>query len=262
MFVLLVLGLVASGPSESISPSPGLPTGAAGLLAGLPSGDLSTRLDRASAALLGRGYLLGPLGEGDSAWGDPEPRFRLDSFDCVTYVETSLALALSPEPSRLLSTLDSIRYRDGRVRWAERNHFFEADWLPRNSRLLRPVPFPEDTLLRRRVSRRSFYAKRGVEVADTVVDLPVLWRDRAIERFARASDSARIRGVALVGKVEGYPVLHTGFLVERPGRPALLRHASQAGTVREQPFAAYLREKTKFVGVLVWEPIGPPGAPH
>jgi hypothetical protein len=60
-------------------------------------------------------------------------------------------------------------------------------------------------------------------------------------------------GVAFVGKVDGYPVLHTGFLVERAGAPALLRHASQAGSVREQPFAEYLAGKPKFVGVLVWE---------
>ena len=75
----------------------------------------------------------------------------------------------------------------------------------------------------------------------------------AIERWSRPADTTRMRGVGLVGKVLGYPILHTGFLVERKGQPALFRHASQAGTVREQPFADYLREKTKFVGVMVWD---------
>lgn len=227
------------------------------LLAQLPSGDLAVRTEAASRALLGRGYLLGPLGEGDSVpggiRGESKPRFRLDSFDCVTYLETSLALARARDTSDLLSRMDSIRYLDGKVDWRWRNHFFEGDWLPRNAARVSLVRFGEDTSVVRRLARKAFYAKKGFDVADTSVVLRLLWRDRAIARFSRPSDSIRLRGVALVGKVEGFPVLHTGFLVERPGVPASLRHASQAGTVREQPFADYLREKPKFVGVVVWE---------
>jgi len=202
---------------------------------------------------VGRGYLLGPLGEGDSSRGDPKPRFRLDSFDCVTYLETSLALARARDTSDLLSRMDSIRYLDGRAQWRWRNHFFEGDWLPRNGSRVRLLRFPEDTTVTRRLARKGFYAKKGFEVPDTSVELHLLWRDRAIARFSSSSDSARLLGVAFVGKVDGYPVLHTGFLVERAGAPALLRHASQAGSVREQPFAQYLTGKPKFVGVVVWE---------
>ncbi|HQF54356.1 MAG TPA: DUF1460 domain-containing protein, partial [Fibrobacteria bacterium] len=57
---------------------------AARIMANLPAGDPATRLEAASRALLGRPYLLGTLGEGDSAKGDPKPRLRLDAFDCVT----------------------------------------------------------------------------------------------------------------------------------------------------------------------------------
>ncbi|HXP90166.1 MAG TPA: N-acetylmuramoyl-L-alanine amidase-like domain-containing protein [Fibrobacteria bacterium] len=226
---------------------------AAPILASLPAGNLAIRTDSASRLLLGRGYLLGPLGEGDSARGEPKPRFRLDSFDCVTYLETSMALARARDTSDLLSRMDSIRYRDGRAEWRWRNHFFEGDWLPRNGSRVRPMRFPDDTTVIRRLARKGFYAKKGFEVPDTSVHLNLLWRDRAIARFSKPCDSTRFLGVAFVGKVDGYPVLHTGFLVERAGVPALLRHASQAGSVREQPFAEYLTGKTKFVGVVVWE---------
>ncbi len=219
----------------------------------LPNSPPSLRLEAASRTLLGRPYLLGPLGEGDSLRGETKPRFRMDAFDCVTYLETSLALAVSRDSTAIEATMDSIRYQGGRPEWKDRNHFFEAEWLPRNHRWVRPVAFPDDTIARRRVARAGFYAKKGIPVADTVVDLRMVPRERALSRWSKASDSTRIRGVGLVGKVEGFPVLHTGCLVERAGEPAFLRHASQAGTVREQPFADYLREKPKFVGVVVWD---------
>lgn len=227
---------------------------AARILEALPPGNAALRTEAASRALLGRPYLRGgPLGEGDSSLGDTQPRFRLDGFDCVTFLETSLALARARDTSDLLSRMDSIRYLDGRIGWRFRNHFFEGDWLPRNSARLALVRFPEDTLVRRRLDRHGFYGKRGFSVADTNVDLHLLWRDRAIARYARPSDTTRMRGVALVGKVDGYPVLHTGFLVERQGAPAQLRHASQDATTREQPFSEYLAGKTRFVGVLIWD---------
>lgn len=246
---LSVLGCAGAHPPVPPAPS----VQASRLLAQLPTGNLAVRTEAASRALLGRGYLLGPLGEGDSTRGESKPRFRLDSFDCVTYLETSLALARAGDTSDLLSRMDSIRYLDGKVDWRWRNHFFEGDWLPHNASRLTLVRFPEDTTVTRRLARKGFFAKRGFDVPDTSVDLHLLWRDRAIVRFSKLSDSTRLRGVALVGKVDGYPVLHTGFLVERPGTRALLRHASQAGDVREQPFADYLEEKTKFVGVVVWK---------
>lgn len=226
---------------------------AAAIVRSLPPGGLPLRTEAASRALLGRGYRLGPLGEGDTARGEAKPRLRLDSFDCVTYLETSLALAAARDSSDLLPQLDSVRYLDGHALWRWRNHFFEGDWLPRNSRWVQPVRFPDDTTVVRRLARARFYAAKGFDVPDTSVALHLLWRDRAIARFARASDSSRFRGVALVGKVDGFPVLHTGFLLERPGKPAVLRHASQAGTVREQSLFEYLREKQKFVGILVWD---------
>lgn len=219
----------------------------------LPAADRSTRLDAASRALMGRPYLLGPLGEGDSLHGEAKPRLRMDAFDCVTYIETALALAVSPDSSSILPTMDTIRYRGGNAVWKDRNHFFEGDWLPRNHRFARLDTFPGDTVEDRLLSRQGFYAKRGVAVDDTTIALRMTPREKAIERWSRPSDSTRIRGVGFVGKVKGYPVLHTGFLVERRGEPAILRHASQAGSVREQPFAAYLREKPRFAGVMVWD---------
>ena len=250
--LVVLLGVYACSGADPAAPSSSN-TEAWRLLAALPAGNLSVRTEAASRELLGRGYLLGPLGEGDTARGEGKPRLRLDSFDCVTFLETSLALARAKDTSDLLARMDSIRYLDGRVEWRWRNHFFEGDWLPRNQGRVVPDRFGDDTTVVRRLARGGFFAKKGYVVPDTVVDLHLLWRDRAIARFSVPSDTARLRIVGFVGKVDGFPVLHTGFLVERPGAPALLRHASQAGSVREQPFSQYLAGKPKFVGVIVWE---------
>ena len=226
---------------------------AARIMANLPAGDPATRLEAASRALIGRPYVLGTLGEGDSTKGEAKPRLRMDVFDCVTYLETSLAMAVSNDTSALLPHMDSIRYLGGTVRWGSRNHFFEGEWLPRNRRWAKPVEFPGDTTEMRVLARHGFYAKHGETVSDTTIPLRMVPRAKAIERWSKPSDTTRIRGMGLIGRVEGYPMLHTAFLVERKGEPALIRHASQAGTVREQPFSDYLREKRKFGGVVVWE---------
>lgn len=226
---------------------------AARIMASLPAGDPAARLEAASRALIGRPYVLGTLGEGDSTKGDAKPRLRLDAFDCVTFIETSLAMAVSEDTSSLLAHMDSIRYLGGTVQWRLRNHFFEGEWLPRNRRWARPVVFPGDTTETRTLARQGFYAKRGATVPDTTIPIRMIPSAKAIERWSKASDTTRIRGLALVGKVEGFPVLHTGFLVERKGEPARIRHASQRGAVREEPLFLYLQDKKKFVGLLVWE---------
>jgi len=219
-----------------------------------PQVRFANRLDSISRTFLGAAYKLGPLGEGDSSLGDPSPRFRLDSFDCVTYIETVEALARASTPDSVLPVLDRIRYDHGQVAWAHRNHFTEADWLPANAAAghVRLDTLDGDSLDARLLARGAFYAKHGVLRPDTTVDLPLLPRERALKTFAQPSSVFRVRGIGLVGKVPGYAILHTGFLIERPGRIPLLRHASQAGTVREQPLVEYLASKPKFMGVVVW----------
>ena len=217
-------------------------------------GSFHARLDSVSSSFLGRGYMGGPLGEGDSALGDPAPRIRLDSFDCVTYIETSEAFARASSTDSVLPVLDLIRYDRGQVAWAHRNHYTEADWLPANALAGRVKldASSSDSTDRRILARAAFYGKRGVQRPDTTVDLPLVTRAKAMELFSKPSTVARIRGVGFVGRVRGLGILHTGFLVERPGKLPILRHASQAGTVREQPLAEYLAGKPKFVGIVLW----------
>jgi hypothetical protein len=94
--------------------------------------NLALRIERLSAILLGRAYRLDPLGEGPGAAIDPDPLWSLDFFDCLSLVETVLALARSLTAARFVSELQSIRYRAGEPQFGARNHFMEIDWLPQN----------------------------------------------------------------------------------------------------------------------------------
>lgn len=95
--------------------------------------DFSTldRLERLTRLFISRPYVLSPLGEGEGV--DPDPRLRYDAFDCLTFVETAMALVAAPAFGDVERVLDDVRYGDV-PSFVNRNHFVEAQWLPQNLR--------------------------------------------------------------------------------------------------------------------------------
>ncbi|MCB9761881.1 MAG: DUF1460 domain-containing protein [Alphaproteobacteria bacterium] len=78
---------------------------------------------------LGRPYQLGPLGEAGGL--DPDPVTRFDVFDCLTFVEEVLALALAPDPVSAQYVRMGLRYRGGSPwTYENRRHFMLAEWIP------------------------------------------------------------------------------------------------------------------------------------
>ncbi len=106
--------------------SPVDPAGAAGARPAAPGGP---RAVRSTAGFLGAPYLPSPLGEG--AGPDPDPRFRLDAFDCMTFVETAVALGSASSPDEAARALDDVRY-SGAPSLASRNHEVLSQWIPAN----------------------------------------------------------------------------------------------------------------------------------
>ena len=92
------------------------------------SSTMSSRLSIVSAYFIGKPYQLGALGEGRLGRYDQFPLYRTDAFDCLTYVETVLAIALSPNLKAFKQTINHIRYQDGHVSYLTRLHFTELDW--------------------------------------------------------------------------------------------------------------------------------------
>jgi len=90
---------------------------------------VSERMDFISGKLLGVRY------QANTLIGTPnQPEkfvVRDDAFDCVTYCEVVLAVAIARDTAEFETALRRIRYDHGRVHYDQRNHYF-ADWCQRN----------------------------------------------------------------------------------------------------------------------------------
>jgi hypothetical protein len=94
---------------------------------------VSARLDQFSKKFMGLPYgFQGPLGEGPAGRYDQDPLYRFDTFDCTTFVETMVSLALSNDVDEFESNMNRIRYIDSNVDYLSRNHFTDLEWIPEN----------------------------------------------------------------------------------------------------------------------------------
>src|ERR1044072_6913134 len=92
---------------------------------------LSKRLDQLSAKFLGLPYIANSL---IGSLDVPEQVVvKLEAFDCVTYLETVLALALAKNADEFEAQLIRLRYKNGEVSWVTRNHYM-VNWWRHNER--------------------------------------------------------------------------------------------------------------------------------
>lgn len=94
----------------------------------------AARIDYFSRQFLGKPYLGGAQGEGDQGEFDQSPLYCFDAFDCLTYVNNVLALALSDNPFEFEKKLLQINYYDGVAKYENRFHFMSVDWNPQNQK--------------------------------------------------------------------------------------------------------------------------------
>lgn len=207
---------------------------------------LGIRIEQASRRLLGRAYRGEPLiGSAET----PEVfTVSLDGFDCVTYVETVLALALASTPERVVAVVRRVRYRGGLVEWRRRNHYMTG-WIRNNVRA--------GFVLRPRLAAPSVVRSRTLDV---VAGLPAR---RVVLRCLPKRAFWRVRNAAHTGDVICFAstrrkldVFHIGIVVWSGGE-LRLRHASRSqGRVVEQDLAGFLRSNT-MAGVIVVRPVEP-----
>lgn len=95
---------------------------------------MATRLDYISQLFLNKPYEGNALGEGAGAFYDQGPVYRTDAFDCETYVDTVVALALASDLNHFKQCIKHIRYENGDVSFIKRNHFASLDWNQNNQR--------------------------------------------------------------------------------------------------------------------------------
>jgi len=225
---------------------------------GAGTSDPPRRADRFIGELrrfLGAPYQLGPLGEGPHDPIDPKPLLDLTRFDCVTLLETALARTLDAPQDSLAATLARIRYRDGRIAFLARNHFFVPDWIPANSWLVEDVTADigreRTRSLTRTIGRQKFLRAKGLSFPE-YADEPEYTTD-VIPAAAFPEAAARIREpliIVFVGEVDWLFALHTGAVYRDAGGRLMLIHASaKRGVVAEEDLLAYLKGTGRYLGV-------------
>lgn len=97
-----------------------------------PDQNMSQRIEYISTQFLRKPYLLNALGEGPQAYFDQGPRYRVDAFDCETFVDTVLGIALAESFQGFAQCINRIRYKKGNPQFTARNHFTDLDWNQNN----------------------------------------------------------------------------------------------------------------------------------
>jgi len=219
---------------------------------------------RAAAAtrpLVGVPYAPSPLGEGGGR--DPDPRFRLDAFDCMTFIETAVALASAASLDEVRIALDDIRY-SGAPTFAARNHEVLSQWIPENVRKgwVADVTVPiAGALARPAVKEYSAASWQQVRAAGRAITgvprarLPIGRFQASVVPVGEAAAVARrIPDGAIAFVIRGDApdratlVTHAGLVVHEPGGRALVRHAtSTKGVARviEEPIERFLAREGK-----------------
>ncbi|MCL2017877.1 MAG: DUF1460 domain-containing protein [Alphaproteobacteria bacterium] len=207
-------------------------------------------LESAAMRYIGVPYVLDPLGEGQGAQYDPDPVYRTDAFDCLTFVETVLS-----ESSGL--DLQKIRYKDGNIDWFKRNHWTETDWIPNtvSMGLIGAIKTGHHAETFARVDLQKWYKdKTGVNYGAAMpfeMSVPYVPRvDLTQELLAKMPQDAIVFFIrcGVDNKfVRGDMIAHTGFLFGND-----LIHAGQdTGVVRVNLFE-YMKD-SKFCGIAVYE---------
>lgn len=214
---------------------------------------IGERMSAISEPLLHRPYLNDAAGEGHGH--DLDPPARYDVFDCLTFVEEVLALALPPDPLNAPQVRRSLRYGEGEpMAYEARNHFMLEQWIPRaiESGWLRDITAEvgETRLLRKRVTRQTWawWKKRSLfRLTDNQLPtgdyaLPVLPTGAAREALDRIPDGALLLTVRESKDYVPIVVTHLGFKVPSESQP-LMRHATRMGKqprVRNERLEWYL----------------------
>src|SRR5512138_2486889 len=263
--IAAALALAASVDASPASVPPPLPSAAVDVgavlaaLRGAPAG--GPRAAAATRPLVAAPYLASPLGEGEGP--DADPRFRLDAFDCLTLVETAVALGSASTLEEARAVLDDVRYR-GAAALATRNHEMLSQWIPANvakgwiADAAPRIAGPLARIAEKEYSAASWAAVRAAGRAVPGVPRARLPVGRYGVHVVAAADVPAVSGRVPEGTIvlavradapdRATRVTHAGLVVAGPGGRRLVRHATSSkgiGRVIEEPIDRFARREAR-----------------
>lgn len=205
-----------------------------------------------------RGHMLSP--------GNPEQlNTSQDGFDCVTFLEHSLATRISfGNPVNFISALKHVRYAGDSVQYEKRYHYFSDAMWHLGYRLIQdPIHHssaPKDF---------SFLSNYLKSQKATTVNIQVLaQREKMLSKrkfeYTALKDLASVLPliqdgdlIGLVGKKDHLDYLHTSMAIHQ-GNQVHILHASQEKKeviISPQSLVEYLKTHKQFIGISVFRPI-------
>ncbi len=199
---------------------------------------------------------------------------KLDGFDCVTYVETVLAMAQGVTAgdttyAGFTNRLETLRYRDGHLNgYPSRLHYF-SEWIADNEtrahvtnltdelggeRLDKQLTFMgthRESYPRMATDDDAFAQIRAME--DRLADLAIYYIPQ--DQIATVYDQLQAGDIiATATHIDGLDVTHTG-LVYKDGDQTGFLHASLNDGVKVSPdLQAYIQNNKSQIGIVVARP--------
>ncbi|MFT5680660.1 MAG: hypothetical protein ACI8RZ_001566 [Myxococcota bacterium] len=236
---------------------------------------LGERMERVSRPMLGMPYLVDAVGEG--VLPDADPPARYDVYDCLTFVEEVLALAMPADPRSAPMIRNQLRYTDGTPGYTTRRHFMLEQWIPENlaSGWLKDITaeFGETHLIEKQVTAQTWSSwkhRRKFQIEDEQLptghySLPVLSLDAAIAAADQIPPGALILTVRRSKAHIPIVVTHVGFVIPSDTEPRM-RHATKMGrrVVRDERLAWYFDHvrwydwwEVEGISILMPQELGP-----
>jgi hypothetical protein len=207
--------------------------------------DLRKRIAAIARKNIGQPYRLNLLGEFPYQVHDELPMFSLDHSDCTVFVEHTYAMALSQSWEEFFWMLQRIRYRDGIIGVATRNHYTELDWNVANRWLVIDISAglagPNGPSYTMTVDRATFLKTRHHVDADIPVETSRQAYVPKAQAIAAASQLREGDYVNVVSRLSNgnTMVTHVGLVVLGPDGERHFLHSSEPA-VREETFASFI----------------------
>lgn len=214
--------------------------------------DIPGRIAFLSGRFLGLPYQPHTLVGGPDR--DEEFVINLASVDCFTLLDYVEAMRRSGSFDAFIANLRDIRYREGEVDYASRNHFF-TDWIERGRGFVRDVTADIGAGKAERVKKTLNRREDGTPylrgIPEAVRDLFVIPAEHMTGEVIAGLVTGDYLGIYALDP--GLDVTHVGIVIRNSGD--FLRHASSAKGVRkvvDQPLGEYLSGKP---GIIVIRPV-------
>ena len=202
---------------------------------------------------------------------------RLDAFDCVTYVESVLALVACLQNGESTYAdyqrhLTSLRYRSGKIDGYPSRLHYSCDWAFDNGLRGNMHDVTKDIGGELRDKEISFMSRHRSAYAALAEDDANLAAIKTVEADINTREyyfipEARLRALenkiqdgdvlALTTKIEHLDIAHLGFAVHVKGRLHLLHASSKHGKVLVSPetLEDMLKASSSRNGVMVFRPL-------